>query len=633
MSGPPATLTGAAPAHEPTMRAQPPPPWVTCVAVPSVQSTAWPAATAAAAEVGVATSCPMPSLLCPAAGLAAPGSAAVAPPPAMDMVRSDAGVVTGATPGSGLRLPLAALMAPAPTLAFPSVSLPTTPIGGGGARRGAVPGGKRSRSRPVPVLSGGRGSGDDGTPPSSPLLSPRSPRGVAASALSCLIEEEEDAARFAAPLWPASPASSSLGGCSPVLAAAAAVAPGGGVGGGDRPFMLGIAALRRKLRHPLMRAFLSALSEALPSGRWVYLPVEADDVAGGGGGGGGDARSPPPVADWPDVDVLLAFHSPGFPLSAVSEYAAARQVPLVNSLADQVTLRDRSEIWAALVEAGVPTPDLVVRRESAVPTTTTAPGAAASASADTVHGNVAPCSGVVTQDGEWLLVDGIRVLRKPFVEKPLDADDHLCIVYHAGDGGASIIERKRVTHMPDRRAIRPTGSYVYERYHRAVAGADVKVYAAGGDAFFAETRTRTPAGVVVRAATALSALELAVARRVAATFGQFLTGFDIIRATDGRVLVIDVNGWSIGKAESGAFIKVAVSALAQRLRATLTGGSAAAFAPPPRLAGGRRLPRLPRLSGGGDSGGDSGGGGEGKDFCGPWWSPSLAAIAARVVRG
>lgn len=447
---------------------------------------------------------------------------------------------------------------------------------------------------------------------------------------------------------------------------AAAAAAAAAVGRADRPFTLGVAALGRKVRHPLMRAFLAALSAALPAGRWVYLPVEAD--AGG--------TPPPPVAEWPDVDILLAFHAPGFPLDAVTEYAAARQVPLVNSLADQYTLRDRSQIWAALVEAGVPTPDLVVRRER--PPSTAAAGIAGSdgdAAPPVVRLPAASCGGVVTQDGEWLLVDGVRALRKPFVEKPLDADDHLCIVYHAGDGGASVIERKRVTHLPDRRAIRPTGGYVYERYHRAVAGADVKVYAAGDDVFFAETRTRTPAGAVVRAATPLSAAETRVARRVAAAFGQFLTGFDIIRATDGRVLVIDVNGWSVGKAESGAFVKAAVAALAPRIRATLV-GAGAAFAPPPRPVGGR-LRRLPRTGGGGSDGGGGRGGeaddppdggappqaagggasnsvagggrpaGWGEDPRGaaacaapafggavyPWRPPSLVTAAARLVRG
>lgn len=469
--------------------------------------------------------------------------------------------------------------------------------------------------------SGGRGGRDGGdeTPPGSPSLSPRSPRGVAASALLCLIEEAEDAGELAAPQWVASP--SSPWGCGPALAPAT---PAAALVGscGDRPFTLGIAALGRKVRHPLMRAFLAALSAALPAGRWVYLPVEAD-AAGG--------TPPPPVAEWPDVDILLAFHSPGFPLAAVTKYAAARQVPLVNSLADQYTLRDRSQIWAALVAAGVPTPDLVVRRES--PATTASAGFAGGdgdAAPPVARLPAAVCSGVVTQDGEWLLVDGVRALCKPFVEKPLDADDHLCIVYHAGDGGASVIERKRVTHMPDLRAIRPTGGYVYERYHRAVAGADVKVYAAGGDVFFAETRTRTPAGAVVRAATPLSPAETLVARRVAAAFGQFLTGFDIIRATDGRVLVIDVNGWSVGKAESGAFIKAAVAALARRIRATLVGGDAA-FAPPPQPAGGR-LGRLPQLGGGVDGGG--GGSGEGEDPCEGGAPPRAADCGSSgAVRG
>lgn len=547
--------------------------------------------------MGAAVSCPSPSVRFPAAA-AASGAPAVATavPPVADVGRPDAAVAaTTLTLGAGLQVSLAALQAvPWPAPVLPSASLPASPMGGGdfgaGARRCAAAfGGKRSRSRPVPVPGSGGGGGEDETPPSSPS-SPPSPRGVAASALACLVEDDEAADGLAAPLWEASPLPASPWRCGSALATAAATPVGGG---GGRPFTLGIAALGRKVRHPLMRAFLAALSNVLPAGRWVYLPVEAVEEAGG-------ACPPPPVAEWPDVDILLAFHSPGFPLAAVTEYAAARQVPLVNSLADQFTLRDRSQVWAALVDAGVQTPDLVVRRE--------APTSAADAASGYGHAvppmeryPAAAGRGVVTQDGEWLLVDGVRTLSKPFVEKPLDSDDHRCIVYHAGDGGASVIERKRVTHMPDQRAIRPTGSYVYERYHRAVAGADVKVYAAGDDVFFAETRTRTPAGAVVRAATPLSPWETNVARRVAAAFGQFLTGFDIIRTTDGKVLVIDVNGWSVAKAESGAFVKAAVAALGRRIRATLVGGPAA-FAPPPRLAFAGRLPRQPWWGGGGGGG-------------------------------
>jgi len=435
-------------------------------------------------------------------------------------------------------------------------------------------------------------------------MAPTSPRGVAASAFACGAEEDGEV-DLPSPPW-AAPHPSAWR-CAP---GAAAVTPAGGVdvgGGGDRPFTLGVASMQRKLNHPLMESFLSSLTAALPAAQVVRLHVET--------------LADRPVGSWPVCDVLLAFHAPGFPLAAVNAYATLHGMPLINSLAAQFTLRDRARISDMLSTAAVPTPSMVVRLDGTDAATSASGsdrtgGCGARVASDTAAGRLPGRMGAVTQDCDWLLVDGARALRMPFVEKPLNSDEHKCIVYYLGDGGTSTIERKKVHHEAGRRAIRPSGSYVYEQFHSAE---DVKVYAIGTEVFFAETRVREADGSVRRAPTVLSPDEQRMAGRVAAAFGQFLTGFDIIRCADGRSLVIDVNGWSIGKAESGAFIKAAVPALARHLRGLVGSGLARGARLGP--ARGARLgpaPDLPALAWsvhGSQRGRDSDGTGDG-DGCG-----------------
>jgi len=357
--------------------------------------------------------------------------------------------------------------------------------------------------------------------------------------------------------------------------------------------------MRRKLNHLLMKAFLSSLTAALPAAQVVLLHVEA--------------LADRPVGSWPVCDVLLAFHAPGFPLAAFSAYATLHGLPLINSLAAQFTLRDRARISDVLSKAAVPTPSRVVRLDgtdaaAAASGSNRTGGCGARVHADAAAGRLPGRMGAVTQDGDWLLVDGARALRMPFVEKPLNSDEHKCIVYHPGGGGTSTIERKKVHHEAGRRTIRPSGSYVYEQFHSAE---DVKVYAIGTEVFFAETRVREADGSVRRAPTVLSPDEQRMAGRVAAAFGQFLTGFDLIRCADGRALVIDVNGWSIGKAESGAFIKAAVPALARHLRGLVGSGPARGT----RLGLAPELPALARSVRPSQRGRDCDGTGDG-DGCG-----------------
>jgi inositol hexakisphosphate/diphosphoinositol-pentakisphosphate kinase len=70
---------------------------------------------------------------------------------------------------------------------------------------------------------------------------------------------------------------------------------------------------------------------------------------------------------------------------------------------------------------------------------------------------------------------GNNKLKKPFVEKPFDAEDHeVCIYYPEGDGGG----RKMLFRKQTSSCSSYDGNYIYEEY-LATNGFDIKVYTVG----------------------------------------------------------------------------------------------------------------------------------------------------------
>ncbi|XP_021941096.1 inositol hexakisphosphate and diphosphoinositol-pentakisphosphate kinase-like isoform X5 [Zootermopsis nevadensis] len=155
-------------------------------------------------------------------------------------------------------------------------------------------------------------------------------------------------------------------------------------------------------------------------------------------------------------------------------------------------------------------------------------------------------------------VNGV-VFNKPFVEKPVSAEDHNIYIYYptSAGGGSQRLFRKigsrSSVYSPESR-VRKTGSFIYEDF-MPTDGTDVKVYTVGPDYAHAEAR-KSPAldgkverdseGKEIRYPVILSNDEKLISRKVCLAFKQTVCGFDLLRAS-GKSFVCDVNGFSFVK--------------------------------------------------------------------------------------
>ncbi|GLT74090.1 hypothetical protein SLA2020_459110 [Shorea laevis] len=244
-----------------------------------------------------------------------------------------------------------------------------------------------------------------------------------------------------------------------------------------------------------------------------------------------------PVESWPICDCLIAFFSTGYPLEKAEEYAALRKPFLVNELEPQHLLHDRKKVYEWLKMYGVPVPRYAhVNREVAYQ--------------DLDY---------FVEEEDYIEVHGNRFW-KPFVEKPVDADDHSIMIYYPSSAGSGMKElfrkvgNRSSVFRPDVRRVRREGSYIYEEF-LPTGGTDVKVYTVGHAYAHAEARKspvvdgvvmRNPDGKEVRYPVLLTPNEKQMARDVCIAFRQSVCGFDLLRC-EGRSYVCDVNGWSFVK--------------------------------------------------------------------------------------
>ncbi|XP_055087534.1 inositol hexakisphosphate and diphosphoinositol-pentakisphosphate kinase 2 isoform X2 [Periophthalmus magnuspinnatus] len=242
------------------------------------------------------------------------------------------------------------------------------------------------------------------------------------------------------------------------------------------------------------------------------------------------------VEQWPLCDCLISFHSKGFPLDKAVEYVKLRNPLLLNDLNMQYYIQDRREVYRILQEEGIDLPRYAVLNR------------------DPDHPE--ECSLVEGED--HVEVNG-EIFQKPFVEKPVCAEDHNVYIYYptSAGGGSQRLFRKigsRSSVYSPESSVRKTGSYIYEEF-MPTDGTDVKVYTVGPDYAHAEAR-KSPAldgkverdseGKEVRYPVMLSAMEKLVARKVCLAFKQTVCGFDLLRA-NGHSYVCDVNGFSFVK--------------------------------------------------------------------------------------
>ncbi|XP_058736294.1 inositol hexakisphosphate and diphosphoinositol-pentakisphosphate kinase VIP1-like isoform X1 [Vicia villosa] len=244
-----------------------------------------------------------------------------------------------------------------------------------------------------------------------------------------------------------------------------------------------------------------------------------------------------PIESWPICDCLIAFHSSGYPLEKAEAYAALRKPFLVNELEPQHLLHDRRKVYERLEMFGIHVPRYaLVNRE-------------------------VPYQQLdyFIEEEDFVEVHGMRFW-KPFVEKPIDGDNHSIMIYYPSSAGGGMKELFRKVgnrsseFHPEVRRVRREGSYIYEEF-MPTGGTDVKVYTVGPEYAHAEARKspvvdgvvmRNPDGKEVRYPVLLTPAEKQMAREVCIAFRQSVCGFDLLRC-EGRSYVCDVNGWSFVK--------------------------------------------------------------------------------------
>lgn len=282
-----------------------------------------------------------------------------------------------------------------------------------------------------------------------------------------------------------------------------------------------------------------------------------------------------PIEYWPPCDILLAFFSRGFPLAKAIEYSKLRHPFCVNDLLMQYVLLDRRLVMLVLEANDVPTPRRLTLNRDGGPQVPAEVVELVSRDFNINLNNpklFAPPTHKVTQNDDELRV-GKSSITKPFLEKPVNAEDHnICIYYPQSMGGGvrrlfRKVGNKSSDFIPETAGIRdePGTAYLYEEFLEAQNAEDVKVYTVGLHYAHAECRKapvvdgivrRNAEGKELRTVTEMTCEEQEIARRVCMAFGQTVCGFDIIRAK-GKSFVVDVNGWSFVKGNSKYYDKCA----------------------------------------------------------------------------
>ncbi|XP_068219392.1 inositol hexakisphosphate and diphosphoinositol-pentakisphosphate kinase 2 isoform X7 [Palaemon carinicauda] len=319
--------------------------------------------------------------------------------------------------------------------------------------------------------------------------------------------------------------------------------------------VVGICAMEKKSGSKPMKEILSRLEE-FEYIRTVIFPEEV--------------ILKEPVEKWPVCDCLISFHSKGFPLEKAQAYTELRKPYIINNLDMQYDLQDRRVVYKILEREGIELPRFaILDRDSKDPS-----------KRELIEGE------------DHVEVNGV-IFNKPFVEKPVSAEDHNIYIYYptSAGGGSQRLFRKVCTssshyklascseyqvedssvstllwylqigsrssvYSPESR-VRKTGSFIYEDF-MPTDGTDVKVYTVGPDYAHAEAR-KSPAldgkverdseGKEVRYPVILSNAEKLIARKVCIAFKQTVCGFDLLRA-NGKSYVCDVNGFSFVKNSS-----------------------------------------------------------------------------------
>lgn len=285
--------------------------------------------------------------------------------------------------------------------------------------------------------------------------------------------------------------------------------------------VVGVCAMAKKSQSKPMKEILTRLQEF----EYIKVNVFPEEVI-----------LEKSVEEWPVCDCLISFHSKGFPLDKAIQYAHLHHPYVINNLHMQYDIQDRRKVYSILQSEGIEIPRYaVLDRDSADPK-----------------------NHELVESEDHVEVNGIT-FNKPFVEKPVSAEDHNIYIYYptSAGGGSQRLFRKigsrSSVYSPESR-VRKTGSFIYEDF-MPTDGTDVKVYTVGPDYAHAEAR-KSPAldgkverdrdGKEIRYPVILSNAEKLISRKVCLAFKQAVCGFDLLRA-NGKSFVCDVNGFSFVK--------------------------------------------------------------------------------------
>ncbi|NWR78544.1 VIP2 kinase, partial [Centropus unirufus] len=285
----------------------------------------------------------------------------------------------------------------------------------------------------------------------------------------------------------------------------------------ERQIAVGICSMAKKSKSKPMKEILERLSMF----KYITVVVFEEDVI-----------LNEPVENWPLCDCLISFHSKGFPLDKAVAYAKLRNPFIINDLNMQYHIQDSNK--SVNQKSNIISPFQLKKYPNSL-----------------IKCNLIEGEDHVEVNGE--------VFQKPFVEKPVSAEDHNVYIYYptSAGGGSQRLFRKigsRSSVYSPESSVRKTGSYIYEEF-MPTDGTDVKVYTVGPDYAHAEAR-KSPAldgkverdseGKEVRYPVILNAREKLIAWKVCLAFKQTVCGFDLLRA-NGQSYVCDVNGFSFVK--------------------------------------------------------------------------------------
>ena len=313
------------------------------------------------------------------------------------------------------------------------------------------------------------------------------------------------------------------------------------------------------------------------------------------------------IEKWPIVDALIIFYSDGFPYNKGLKYINLHHPFLINDFEMQKVFWDRVKVLKILEEANIPTPAHIIidgceeinndgennlnnelntseEKEKKVESykkqinklmkkenniildlkrSKNSSKGILKKSTDSQN-KIENEKQNHNDNGLIEFDDHIEYkkqkLYKPFVEKPLNGDDHDIYIYYPPNlgGGHKRLFRKTKDlsslYFPNMNEIRRDKNYIYEEFLQT-DGFDIKVYTIGQDYAHAEARkspcldgkvNRTAEGKEVRYPINLTPQEKDIARKIVITFKQNICGFDILRC-QGNSYVCDVNGFSFVK--------------------------------------------------------------------------------------